>query len=161
MKKYLLGMFVLCFCIWAVVVDNLFLPSEGKLRQDVGVYTRYRVKKWQQGGKLDIIDDELMIYAVVKKSVSENEISACLKDFYADSPFIRLYDYGIATDTANVRGTNFCDIGFVLEKSKNRLVIMSVIDNLVKGAAGQAVQNMNIMLGLDETTGLKMMPYPV
>lgn len=66
MKKYLFGMFVLCFCIWAVVVDNMILPSEKQLKQDVGVYTRYRVKDWKQGGKLDIIDDELMIYAVVK-----------------------------------------------------------------------------------------------
>jgi len=66
MKKYLLGMFILCLFVWAVVVDNMILPSEGQLRQDVGAYTRYRVKKWQKGGKLDIISDELMIYAVVK-----------------------------------------------------------------------------------------------
>jgi len=66
MKKYLLNMFILCFCVWAVVVDNMILPSENQLKQDVGVYTRYRVKKWQQGGKLDIIQNELMIYAVVK-----------------------------------------------------------------------------------------------
>ena len=66
MKKYLLGMFILCFFVWGVVVDNVLLPSEKHLRQDVGVYTRYRVKKWQKGGKLDIIQNELMIYAVVK-----------------------------------------------------------------------------------------------
>jgi hypothetical protein len=66
MKKYLLGMFILCFFVWAVVVDNMILPSEDQLRQDVGTYTRYRIKKWQKGGKFDIIPDELMIYAVVK-----------------------------------------------------------------------------------------------
>ena len=66
MKKYLLGMFILCFFVWGVVVDNVLLPSEKQLRQDVGVYTRHRVKKWQKGGKLDIIQNELMIYAVVK-----------------------------------------------------------------------------------------------
>ncbi len=66
MKKYLLGSFILCLFVWAVVVDNAILPSERQLRQDVGVYTRYRVKKWQKGGKLDIIQDELMIYAIVK-----------------------------------------------------------------------------------------------
>jgi len=65
-KKYLLGMFILCLFVWAVVVDNVLLPSEKQLRQDVGTYTRYRVKKWQKGGKLDIIQDELMIYAIVK-----------------------------------------------------------------------------------------------
>lgn len=104
---------------------------------------------------------ESTIYAGLKKRVTAEEIYNCLAGFYAGCPFIRLYDHGIATDTANVRGTNFCDIGFVLEKSKNRIVMMSVIDNLVKGAAGQAVQNMNIMLGLDETAGLSTMPYPV
>ncbi len=66
MKKYLLGMFILCFFVWGVVVDNVVLPSDNQLKQDVGVYTRYRVKKWQKGSKLDIIQDELMIYAIVK-----------------------------------------------------------------------------------------------
>ncbi|MEN7973818.1 MAG: hypothetical protein ABFR47_08290 [Verrucomicrobiota bacterium] len=66
MKKYLFSMFTLCFFVWAVVVDNVLLPSEDQLRQDVGAYTRYRVKEWQKGGKLDIIPNELMIYAVVK-----------------------------------------------------------------------------------------------
>jgi N-acetyl-gamma-glutamyl-phosphate reductase len=104
---------------------------------------------------------ESTIYASLKKDVTPEDIHHCLSAFYADCPFIRLYDHGIATDTANVRGTNFCDIGFVLEKDKKRIVMMSVIDNLVKGAAGQAVQNMNIMLGLEETAGLNTMPYPV
>lgn len=66
MKKYQLGMFVLCLFVWAVVVDNMIIPSENQLKQDVGTYTRYRIKKWEKGGKLDFISDELMIYAVVK-----------------------------------------------------------------------------------------------
>ncbi len=66
MRKYLLGMFILCLFIWAVVIDNAILPSETQLKQDVGQYTRYRVKKWQSGKKFDVIQDELMIYAVVK-----------------------------------------------------------------------------------------------
>lgn len=66
MRKYLLSMFILCFFVWGVVVDNMVLPAEDQLRQDVGSYTRYRVKKWQKGSKLDIIQDELMIYAIVK-----------------------------------------------------------------------------------------------
>jgi N-acetyl-gamma-glutamyl-phosphate reductase len=60
-----------------------------------------------------------------------------------------------------VKGTNFCDIGFVIEKTGRRIILMSVIDNLVKGASGQAVQNMNLMMGLDETRGLTMFPYPL
>ena len=66
MKKYLLSMFILCFFVWGVVVDNVVLPSENQLQQDVGSYTRYRVKKWEKGSKLDVIQDELMIYAIVK-----------------------------------------------------------------------------------------------
>jgi N-acetyl-gamma-glutamyl-phosphate reductase len=64
-------------------------------------------------------------------------------------------------DTRNVRGTNFCDIGFRLDGRSNRLILISVIDNLVKGAAGQAVQNLNIMAGFDQTLGLLNPPYPV
>ena len=66
MKKYLLNMFILCFCVWAVVVDNAVIPGENQLKQDVGTYTRYRVKKWTKGSKLDVIEDELLIYAIVK-----------------------------------------------------------------------------------------------
>ena len=64
-------------------------------------------------------------------------------------------------DTRNVRGTNFCDIGFTLDGPRQRVILTAAIDNLVKGAAGQAVQNMNIMFGLDEETGLLNVPYPV
>jgi len=65
-KKYVFGMFVLCFCVWAVVVDNMILPAEDSLRQDVGQYTRHRVKKWTTSGKYNLIQDELLIYAIVK-----------------------------------------------------------------------------------------------
>jgi hypothetical protein len=63
-RQYKMGMFILCFCIWAVVVDNVVIPSDDLLRQDNGAFTRYRVKKWQKGGKFDIIKDELMIYVI-------------------------------------------------------------------------------------------------
>ena len=71
-----------------------------------------------------------------------------------------IYIFGLP-DTRNVRGTNYCDIGFRIDERNRRLILISAIDNLVKGAAGQAVQSMNIMLGLDETTGLKGVPFPV
>ena len=61
-------------------------------------------------------------------------------------------------DTLHVRGTNYCDIGYKLDAHNNRLIIISAIDNLVKGAAGQAVQNMNLMMGFDETAGLLQVP---
>jgi N-acetyl-gamma-glutamyl-phosphate reductase len=64
-------------------------------------------------------------------------------------------------DTLHVKGSNFCDIGFELDKRTHRLILISAIDNLVKGAAGQAVQNMNIMLDIEETAGLIPIPYPL
>lgn len=73
---------------------------------------------------------------------------------YADEPFVRLYPAGVFPDIHSVAGTNFCDIGWKFDAATRRAVVVSAIDNLVKGAAGQAVQNMNLMLGLQETTGL-------
>jgi hypothetical protein len=65
-KQYMVTVFLLCFLVWAVVIDNAVLPSLKSLKQDVGTYTRYRVKKWDKGGKLDLLKDELLVYAVVK-----------------------------------------------------------------------------------------------
>jgi N-acetyl-gamma-glutamyl-phosphate reductase len=73
---------------------------------------------------------------------------------YAGEPFIRLYNPGKLPDLRSVARTNFCDIGVTLDASTGRAVIVSAIDNLVKGAAGQAIQNMNLMLGFPETAGL-------
>lgn len=64
--KYYVIMFALCFCVWTILIDNLILPSKDHLRQDNGAYTRYRVKHWNKGGKFKVVEDELLIYAVVK-----------------------------------------------------------------------------------------------
>jgi N-acetyl-gamma-glutamyl-phosphate reductase len=101
------------------------------------------------------------IYATVKSGVGENEVRTCLSDFYQPHPFVRIVPDNRLPDTRNVRGSNFCDIGFRFEARCNRLVLISVIDNLVKGAAGQAIQNMNIMEGFDQTTGLYQIPFAV
>jgi N-acetyl-gamma-glutamyl-phosphate reductase len=73
---------------------------------------------------------------------------------YAGEPFVRIYDPGKVPDLASVNRTNFCDIGVTYDAPSGRGVIVSCIDNLVKGASGQAVQNMNLMFGIDETAGL-------
>ncbi|MFZ3059354.1 MAG: N-acetyl-gamma-glutamyl-phosphate reductase [Candidatus Methanoperedens sp.] len=88
----------------------------------------------------------------VRKELSEEDVSEIYRDFYQDKPFIRLI-HGIPM-LGSVRGSNFCDIGFEIEKNSDRIVVISAIDNLVKGASGQAIQNMNLMFGLHETTGL-------
>lgn len=101
-------------------------------------------------------------YAQLKKNVSAEDVNGCMKSFYSGRHFIRLlFDHNRLPDTLHVRGTNYCDIGFVIDKETKRIILISAIDNLVKGASGQAVQNMNIMLGFDETTGLMSVPYPL
>ena len=75
-------------------------------------------------------------------------------DTYSNEPFVTILDDGVYPETRSVKSSNFCQISVQKIPNSNKLVIMSVIDNLVKGASGQAVQNMNIMFGLDETSGL-------
>ncbi|MEW6258478.1 MAG: N-acetyl-gamma-glutamyl-phosphate reductase [Thermodesulfobacteriota bacterium] len=101
------------------------------------------------------------IYAEALPDVDEKTLRDCLKAAYAESAFIRILDAKQQPDTRSVRGTNYCDIGCHLDATHRRLVVTSAIDNLVKGAAGQAVQNMNLMMGFDETAGLDAMPYPL
>ena len=84
--------------------------------------------------------------------VSLEEVKRRYETFYKDEPFVRLQ----TAKLGGVRGSNFCDINFELEADGTRLVAVSAIDNLVKGAAGQAIQNMNIMCGYAETDGLRM-----
>ena len=94
------------------------------------------------------------------RELSDRDLWTAYRDFYDDAPFVHIVKYrkGLyqLPDPKVVVGTNLCDIGFVLDDHVDRLVILSAIDNLVKGAAGQAVQCFNIMLGLNERTGLDM-----
>ena len=92
------------------------------------------------------------IYAESKHELTEAELRKVFADYYRESFFVRLVQG--SPDINWVKTTNFCDIGFAVRGKQ--LVVFSAIDNLVKGAAGQAVQNMNLMFGLDETTGLKL-----
>ncbi|MCU0558758.1 MAG: N-acetyl-gamma-glutamyl-phosphate reductase [Desulfobacterales bacterium] len=101
------------------------------------------------------------IYARPAPGATARAVRQCFESFYAGRPFIRLRPDGMPPDTLHVRGTNACDIGWVHDERNRRLILMSAIDNLVKGAAGQAVQNMNLMFGLEETEGLRQMAWPV
>jgi N-acetyl-gamma-glutamyl-phosphate reductase len=101
------------------------------------------------------------LYATPVKGIGQKDVEDCLTTFYSGRPFVRICRESRLPDTRNVRGTNYCDIGFRIDEQNRRLILISAIDNLVKGAAGQAVQSMNIMLGLDETTGLMAVPFPV
>ena len=86
------------------------------------------------------------------------EIRAAYEKYYGDEPFIRLLDDDVTAETRWVEGSNYVDIGFRVDPRTHRVVVMAALDNLVKGAAGQAVQNMNLMFGLPETCGLRMVP---
>ncbi|WP_419664017.1 ArgC: N-acetyl-gamma-glutamyl-phosphate reductase [Desulfosarcina variabilis str. Montpellier] len=104
---------------------------------------------------------ESTIYAQLTQGTGVQQITACLNDFYQGRSFVRLLGEGGVPNTLNVKGTNFCDIGWTVDPGTGRLILLSVIDNLVKGAAGQAVQNMNLMFGFDEKAGLSDVPYPL
>ncbi len=81
-----------------------------------------------------------------------------LSQRYAAEPFIRVLEPGVSSQTRHVRGSNFCDIGVVPDRTPGRVIVFSALDNLVKGASGQAIQNANLMLGLDEKAGLMQAP---
>ncbi|MCH8567396.1 MAG: N-acetyl-gamma-glutamyl-phosphate reductase [Balneolales bacterium] len=91
-------------------------------------------------------------YSKAKKGVREKDVQEAFSAMYQNEPFIRLRN--MPPELRYVRGTNFCDIFFTLDERTNRIITVSAIDNLVKGAAGQAIHNANIMFGLEETTGL-------
>jgi len=94
-------------------------------------------------------------YATPKKPISTEKLVQLYREFYADEPFVRVLPQGALPSTAFVRGSNFCDIAPMVDSRTGRIIIVSAIDNLVKGAAGQAVQNMNLVCGLPETMGLE------
>jgi N-acetyl-gamma-glutamyl-phosphate reductase len=95
------------------------------------------------------------IYVRLHQAANAEEIEGCLRCFYAQSPCVRIFPHGNLPQIQYSLHTNYCDIGFALAADRRRLVLVSCLDNLVKGAAGQAVQNMNLMLGWNEEEGLK------
>ncbi len=98
------------------------------------------------------------IYASLVPGFDRQKIDALYRNQYQNEPFIRLLQEDTFPATQYVRGSNFCDISFKIDHTTNRIIIMSAIDNIVKGASGQAVQNMNLMHGFTETTGLTSAP---
>jgi N-acetyl-gamma-glutamyl-phosphate reductase len=98
------------------------------------------------------------IYVRLAKGATLAELRATLERAYAGEPFVRVLPEGMLPNTRQVRGTNRCLIGLSKDRVSGRAILIAVIDNLVKGASGQAVQNMNAMLGLDETMGLAAEP---
>jgi N-acetyl-gamma-glutamyl-phosphate reductase len=98
------------------------------------------------------------LYIHLNKRVKTEDVLNTFQEYYRGEPFIRIYPKGKVPNTKDVRGSNYCDIGVNVSESDSRAVIITAIDNLVKGASGEAVQNMNIMLGYPETMGLDVLP---
>ena len=97
-------------------------------------------------------------YAKLTKDVTYDEVKAIYDKYYANEKFIRVLEKNVCPETKWVEGSNYVDINFKIDPRTNRIIMMGAIDNLVKGAAGQAVQNMNLMFGLKESEGLELVP---
>lgn len=97
-------------------------------------------------------------YANLAKDVSYEDVKAAYDKYYDKEYFVRVLPKDVCPETRWVEGSNFVDVGFKLEPRTNRIIAMGALDNLVKGAAGQAVQNMNLLFGFEENEGLKMAP---
>ena len=97
-------------------------------------------------------------YASLKKDVTYEEVKAIYDKYYADEKFVRVLEKDVCPQTKWVEGSNYVDVNFKIDPRTHRIIMMGAIDNLVKGAAGQAVQNMNLMFGLKESEGLELVP---
>ena len=97
-------------------------------------------------------------YASLLKKVSYEDVKAIYDECYKDEFFVRVLDKNRFPETRNVKGSNFVDVNFKIDERTGRVIMMGALDNVVKGAAGQAIQNMNIMFGLPENEGLMGAP---
>lgn len=97
-------------------------------------------------------------YADLKKDVSYEEIREIYDSYYKEEKFVRVLEKDVCPETRWVEGSNYVDVNFKIDQRTGRIIMMGAMDNLVKGAAGQAVQNMNLMFGLDEAEGLELVP---
>lgn len=97
-------------------------------------------------------------YANLTKNLSTEQAVEIFKDFYKGEEFVRVYEAGTLPEIKHIAGSNYVGIGVVIDERLNRAIVISCIDNLIKGAAGQAIQNMNIIFGLDEGVGLRYAP---
>ncbi len=98
------------------------------------------------------------LYASLVRPMDEVELLNVFQNFYQDQPFIRLHPPGSLPNTIHVRGSNYCDLGLKVDRERGRVIVVSAIDNLARGAASQALHNFNLMNGFPETTGLEAVP---
>ena len=97
-------------------------------------------------------------YAKLTREVTYEEVKAVYDQYYGNEKFVRILERDVFPETKWVEGSNYMDVNFKIDGRTGRIIMVGAIDNLVKGAAGQAVQNMNLMFGLDEAEGLDLVP---
>lgn len=98
------------------------------------------------------------LYGRLTRGLTDGDLYDLYRHFYRDQPFVRLMPPGTWPATQQVRGSNFCDLGFKVDQERHRVIVVAAIDNLTRGASGLAVQNFNLMMGFSETTGLEFPP---
>lgn len=129
-----------------------------EMEQEIGVLAGHDVKISFTPHLLPLSRGILStIYASVQKDLTTSALVDLYRQFYRGKKFIRIYKEGTLPNISSIRGSNYCDIGLTIDGRTNRVIIVSAIDNLMKGAAGQAIQNMNLMCGISEDTGLNIM----
>jgi N-acetyl-gamma-glutamyl-phosphate reductase len=126
-----------------------------EIEQEIGVAAGTKVTVNFTPHLIPMSRGELCTSYVKLNGSSADDLRAALEEAYRDEPFVHVAKKGVLPQTQNVRGSNYVQIGVFADRIKDRAIVISVLDNLVKGSAGQAIQNMNLMLGLPETTGLE------
>ena len=143
-------------------VENHYKELEASLNQQINEMEKKHPGYEEYRYQIDEITHNpyhLISYLTAKYGeFTYEEVKAIYDKYYADEKFVRVLGEGVCPETKWVEGSNYVDINFKIDPRTNRIIMMGAIDNLVKGAAGQAVQNMNLMFGLPETEGLELVP---
>ena len=126
-----------------------------EIEQEIGVAAGSNVTVNFTPHLIPMSRGELCTSYVRLNGASPDDLRTALAEAYKDEPFVHVAKKGVLPQTQNVRGSNYVQIGVFADRIKNRAIVISVLDNLVKGSAGQAIQNMNLMLGFPETVGLE------
>jgi len=159
------------------LTNNTHFPEANENFSAYGIATHRHSPEIQQemeklfGGKVNLSFTPHLVpinrgiltttYMTFNDFMETKDVIDLYREFYKDCPFVRVLGEGKFPQTKAVAGSNYCDIGIKSDKRTGRVIAVSAIDNLVKGASGQAVQNMNLMMGFDEKDGLKVVPlYP-
>ncbi len=129
-----------------------------EIEQEIGIAVGGKVTVNFTPHLIPMSRGELCTSYVRLKGATADDLRKALSDAYAGEPFVHVAPKGVIPQTQNVRGSNYVEIGVFADRIPGRAIVISVLDNLVKGSAGQALQNMNIAFGLDETTGLLQLP---